>query len=259
MSAIQLTLFDENVYAGPPKIGRPQLEFTKQDLVGRSFGKWKVIAFSGLRRRERYWLCKCECGIEKPVAACSLRKGKTTACPRCSSGNRKNIHVGKHLGPWTVIRLIGSTARRGDKWECECEFGHRRIIASSRFGVAHLKKCRQCTEAAKAVDKKRLIQYLDKVKASAASREIQFDLDYDGAIELLYGQHFRCALSGVPIDVVGGRYASRTTASLDRIDSSLSYSIDNIQWVHKDINWMKLDFPQARFVELCKMVAIKHE
>ena len=45
------------------------------------------------------------------------------------------------------------------------------------------------------------------------------------------------------------------TASLDRIDSTKGYSKDNIQWVHKDINCMKMDFSQQYFIDLCVKVA----
>ena len=48
---------------------------------------------------------------------------------------------------------------------------------------------------------------------------------------------------------------SKTTASLDRIDSSKGYTTDNIQWVHKDINIMKNDYGNDYFIEICKKVA----
>ena len=47
---------------------------------------------------------------------------------------------------------------------------------------------------------------------------------------------------------------NKSTASLDRIDSSKGYTIDNIQWLHKDINKMKWDFSQEKFLELCKKI-----
>lgn len=59
-----------------------------------------------------------------------------------------------------------------------------------------------------------------------------------------------CALTGLAIEL--GK-----TASLDRIDSSKAYTVDNLQWVHKEVNKMKNDLPQARFVELCGLVT-KH-
>jgi hypothetical protein len=76
-------------------------------------------------------------------------------------------------------------------------------------------------------------------------------------IQQLYGklveQNFKCALSGVDLNVLHiGPTASN--ASIDRIDSTKNYTIDNIQWVHKDVNKMKNDFSQKRFIEVCKLV-----
>ena len=45
------------------------------------------------------------------------------------------------------------------------------------------------------------------------------------------------------------------TASLDRIDSSKGYVPGNIQWVHKDVNWMKGSFTQEYFVNICKKIS----
>lgn len=45
------------------------------------------------------------------------------------------------------------------------------------------------------------------------------------------------------------------TASLDRIDSSRGYEIDNIQWVHKDVNKMKMGLSQNEFIDICKIIS----
>ena len=44
------------------------------------------------------------------------------------------------------------------------------------------------------------------------------------------------------------------TASLDRIDSNKGYTIDNVQWVHKDINKMKMDLEEDVFIDNCKLI-----
>lgn len=44
------------------------------------------------------------------------------------------------------------------------------------------------------------------------------------------------------------------TASLDRIDSSKGYLENNVQWVHKDINWMKQDYSHEEFLQYCKLI-----
>ena len=62
-------------------------------------------------------------------------------------------------------------------------------------------------------------------------------------------------MTGWPLtlEAVKGSYTTKT-ASLDRIDSNLSYIKDNVQWIHKDLNRMKNEFSQDRFIEVCKAV-----
>ena len=45
------------------------------------------------------------------------------------------------------------------------------------------------------------------------------------------------------------------TASLDRIDSTRGYTVDNIQWIHKDLNRMKWNLPNDYFINICTLVA----
>jgi hypothetical protein len=49
------------------------------------------------------------------------------------------------------------------------------------------------------------------------------------------------------------------TSSLDRKDSSIGYTKDNIRWVLKDINMMKQQFSEDRFLELCHQVSAGDE
>ena len=60
-------------------------------------------------------------------------------------------------------------------------------------------------------------------------------------------------MSGLDISFGESNY-DVTTASLDRIDSGKGYIVGNVQWLHKDINKMKLHHNQEYFIKLCKMV-----
>lgn len=51
--------------------------------------------------------------------------------------------------------------------------------------------------------------------------------------ELFLKQRGKCALTGEDLKL---GYKNNQTASLDRIDNSIGYEKNNIQWVHKDIN-----------------------
>lgn len=93
------------------------------------------------------------------------------------------------------------------------------------------------------------------IKRGAERRGIKFDLTAEFLWDLYLKQKKKCALSG--LEIVFGKmdFPHQTTASLDRIDSSVGYVVDNVQWVHKDVNIMKRTFSQRYFIELCKSVA----
>lgn len=78
------------------------------DLRGRKFGRWTALKrgpdfISNFRSGFVTWLCRCECGTERAVRACSLRNGASKSCgclnldligPRAAHGNRKHGYHG---------------------------------------------------------------------------------------------------------------------------------------------------------------------
>jgi hypothetical protein len=92
--------------------------------------------------------------------------------------------------------------------------------------------------------------YYTRTKDSAKKRNISFEISNEEMYKLYVEQSRSCALTGVPIS-----FTDKNKASLDRIDSSIGYTSNNVQWVHKDINRMKSVFPQEHFVSLCHAVA----
>jgi hypothetical protein len=93
------------------------------------------------------------------------------------------------------------------------------------------------------------------IKRNAKNRNILVKISLDYISDLFEKQNRKCALTGLPLLFESRTKKSDGTASLDRIDSSKGYIEGNVQWVHKDINLMKLDHNQSRFVELCKLVS----
>ena len=99
---------------------------------------------------------------------------------------------------------------------------------------------------------------LGRFKWNATSRHIPFEITLEQGWELYQKQNGICALSGIPITFNSTSRICDGTASLDRIDSSKGYVEGNVQWVHKDINFMKQDYDQEHFIEMCRKVAGKH-
>lgn len=62
-----------------------------------------------------------------------------------------------------------------------------------------------------------------------------------------------CAMTGWPLGIeCSSKKRGNKTGSLDRIDSNKGYEVDNIQWVHKDVNQMKWSLSGERFIEICR-------
>ena len=92
---------------------------------------------------------------------------------------------------------------------------------------------------------------LARIAKSASRRNLEYRLTPEFLWQLYLKQDRKCSLSGLSIKFGKG---PKTTASLDRIDNTKGYIETNVQWVHKDINWMKQDYTQEEFIEYCKNV-----
>lgn len=90
---------------------------------------------------------------------------------------------------------------------------------------------------------------------SGISRGYQWELTIEDIWLIYENQKGVCALSGIPIG--WSERGLTATASIDRIDSSEGYLRENVQLVHKDINFMKQQYSQDYFIEMCIAVADK--
>lgn len=79
-----------------------------------------------------------------------------------------------------------------------------------------------------------------------------YDIDSDFIWELYQKQDGRCALTNKPIKFALKEKSKYTTVSLDRIDSKLGYTKDNLQLTHKIVNRCKLNCPEEVFFAICK-------
>lgn len=69
----------------------------KIDLTGQSFGKLTALKLATHNGRSA-WICRCQCGAEKPVAQSSLRSGASLSCG-CGAIRWGNQSARKH-GLW---------------------------------------------------------------------------------------------------------------------------------------------------------------
>jgi len=88
------------------------------------------------------------------------------------------------------------------------------------------------------------------------SRGYAWDLTIEYIWNMYEEQEGVCALSGIPIE--WAEKGLTATASIDRVDNSEGYIVGNVQLVHKDVNFMKQQFDQEYFINICKQIANKN-
>lgn len=95
---------------------------------------------------------------------------------------------------------------------------------------------------------------------SAKERNFAMEITIEQAWDLFIKQDRKCVLSGVDLFFYTHYKYKKTspvegTASLDRRDSSKGYTIDNVQWIHKDIQFMKMQTKEDKFINWCHVIS----
>ena len=167
-----------------------------------------------------------------------------------------DIKIGDVFGDWTVI---SDKPRQGAfrllYVECQCKCGRKALKSISAIKKGTVKSCKSCCR--NIIYKNSFsIRYFNNIKRRAINKNLEFDLDYEYLYELIEKQEWKCALSNLPISFkIQWKGEINQSASLDRIDNNKGYTKGNVQWVHKDINFMKGSFSQLKFLNLCKLIS----
>ena len=179
------------------------------------------------------------------------------------------IRIGNHVGNWKIISEKFKE-NKVYKNTCQCICGTIRNVPTWHLNNNKSKGC-GCTNIIGRFKAKCVgdlsASYYTSFKYSRQRKGIEFsdDLSMGHLWNLYKQQEGRCALSGIPIPLnpqwsqqnKGKSTKIVQTASIDRIDSSKGYVPGNVQWVHKDINYMKGGLSDLEFIIFCRQVT-KH-
>jgi hypothetical protein len=164
--------------------------------------------------------------------------------------------LGQMFGNYKIIDN-NITIEREAKVVCQCTCGNTSKVSCYSLIKGTSTQCSTCGNSLKK-DKNPAWKgfgdvsgkTLSKLKRDAKTRDIEFNITIEELDDKLKSQEYKCKLTGLELST---NYKD-LTASVDRIDSSKGYSIDNVQWVHKDINMMKNDYDEDYFIKMCGLV-----
>ncbi len=191
-------------------------------------------------------------------------------CPKCFRNFTPLDLVGKQFGLLTVQKYLGKNT-----YQCVCQCGTIKNITRkaliSNIQTCKSKQCRTNLRYQKLNNLNKNYSIIpwsqkelknitiantkwERTKRDASARSIYFDITKKEAEEKFKEQQGLCKLSGIRLEI-NTQNITNITASLDRIDSTKNYTIDNIQWIHKFINKMKTNYDQNLFIDLCCKVS----
>lgn len=240
--------------------------------TNQTFDNWTVVEGPFKVNGKDHYKMQCACGkIQTFNVRYIVSKHFSKSCRSCSQKTRRTNSGRKYAvgNKFQNLTIIAEPYSYKDnlyyKVQCDCghifRTGHSTLQRKDK-GKA-LPYCNACFSSDKKSPKRNtmLTEHISKsrygaIRHTAIERGIEFTITPEDLEVLWVKQQGKCALSNLPISLfISLQDAKKHNASLDRIDSNKGYIPGNVQWVHKDINYMKCDFTQQEFVNYCLLVS----
>lgn len=167
---------------------------------------------------------------------------------------------GQKFNKWTFMSLVGVNKYKESLWKCRCECGFEKIQVAGNITSGGSKQCENCSNKYKNYLEEFSDTMWNLIVSRANKKNFELSITKQEAYQIFLNQNKKCKLSGIDIKfaISSKDYLSKNqTASLDRIDSSIGYTKNNVQWVHKNINLMKGCLSDQEFIHFCNLVS-KH-
>jgi len=163
--------------------------------------------------------------------------------------------TGLIYGCYKALNQDETRAKGGSvRWVCECtNCGTKTTLAVSFFKKDKLSKnCPNCRRRNFKGFKEIPKTYWSRIQKQAKKRNLDFNLTIEEAFELFEKQNKKCFYTNEPINF--SKKDNKQTASLDRLNSSFGYHVNNVVWCHKTINRMKGTLSKEDFLKICEKV-----
>lgn len=181
----------------------------------------------------------------------------------------------KYLTLIEVKYVDASTIKRPNRkrrvWVCLCDCGkictrYEEYLKSSDVdlyntscGCKQGEKVRGCNSTLWGGHGEISGNFFAELRCRSKHRKLNVEVTIEQLWELFLKQDRKCALTGQELTFQKSvRTRCDATASIDRKNSNKHYTIDNVQFVHKDVNRSKSDFDEEYFIQMCNLIAKNH-
>lgn len=160
---------------------------------------------------------------------------------------------GEVIGSRTLVAYSGLNGHGHHMWLWSCNFCGRSFGPST---LSHLRRSNRCVGCGRSGENSHNWcgyeqikgEYLHRYESDARKRGLAWAITAEQLWQKWTEQEGCCAYTGWLL-------THGTDASIDRIRNAEGYVPGNVQWVHRDINYMKRTYSEVYFLKLCLAVA----
>jgi hypothetical protein len=206
---------------------------------------------------------KCsKCGLEKSLENFSLKHGKCHACRKIEYEQKNNLRKCRGCG-----EIKPRSNYNGSERYCILCYDLRternkesKRKSFSKYRKEHPDKIRDKINKAYrrkyySNDPNQILNYrLRACRKRAKDKKLFFDLQLEFLLQLYFDQGGRCALTGLPFNFVFDEKFSKRpfSPSIDRINSKLGYTKDNVRLVCSSVNSALSEYGDQIFDIICE-------
>jgi hypothetical protein len=231
-------------------------------LIGQQFGRLLVLERAGSiqdgpRSTSVLWLCRCDCGNLLKVRGSYLKLGHTKSCGcLVKEGRPPEVDItGRKFGWLTAVERVmfhHPSGKKEGRWRCVCDCGKEVVIPHSRLLTGNTKSC-GCKRG-------RPLKYgqgarnsiLSRYKKNARTAKREWSLTEELFDCLTLGDCHYCGQAPTNVHSTYTSFGEFHYNGIDRKDSDLGYTPDNVVSCCKECQKAKSNTPYLQFVNFLR-------
>lgn len=222
-------------------------------ILNQKIGKITPIGIAEHTKKGRKLLCLCDCGTEFTAYLSFIKNGLVVGCKYCRTTDLR----GKRFGKLTVVDLApqpeGAESSKA-RWLCKCACGNEKVVRTDYLRSRRTKSCGCWSLEKKQTTGIRTLwgQVIAKHHYTATARQIESQLSDEQVIAICSRDCHYCGCAPNKRKVLAGQNDGSIYLcyhGMDRIDSSLSYTVENVVTCCSRCNFAKGTMGYAEFKE----------